>query len=101
MRLGLEEIPAPLGDREKYFLVRDMLGHPEQVVGTDLNNRGLDFLKRCPVYVMEFKEINGMNIRVGKFGDPTDPSEIETPEKTALDREISQDMLRRKLESMR
>jgi hypothetical protein len=100
-KLELEEVPAPLGDREHYFLVRDMFGHPEQVIGTDMMDRGLEFLKICPVYVMEFKEIDGVNIRIGRFGDSNDPSKVETPEKIALDREISRDMLKRKLESMK
>ena len=100
-KLELEEIPAPRGDREHYFLVRDMFGHPEQVLGTDMMDRGLEFLKRCPVYVAEFKEIDGSNIRIGRLGDPNDPNKMETPDKIVLDREISRDVLQRKLDSMR
>lgn len=58
-----------------------MLGHIDQVIGTDLVGRDKKFLKQCPIHVVESPLLNQQEI------------DLET--------KISTDMLRRKLESMK
>jgi len=80
-QLGFEEIPGPSNDKDHYFIVRDIFGHIDQIVGTDLKDRGKEFLKSCPIQVVESPFLNQEEINQGT--------------------EISIDMLRRKLESMK
>jgi hypothetical protein len=80
-RLELEEIPGPINDRDHYFIVKDTFGHIDQVIGTDLVDRGKEFLKKCPIQVIE--------------------SPFLTQEEISQRTETSTDMLRQKLESMK
>jgi hypothetical protein len=83
IRCGFEEIPGPITkfvDEERYFIVRDMFGAIDQVIGTDLVDRGKEFLKKCPVYVVE--------------------NPFRTPDEIDQGTEISRDMMLRKLKSM-